>query len=976
MKNQLVKSYITFLLIILSSHSLLAQEEGIIRGSVTDKNTGETLIGVNILVEGTMNGTITDFDGNFNLTKVPAGTVNLVFSYISYNTQTIADVEVKPGEATILSVALAPATEEIEEVTVVAKQLTNSENAILGMQKRAEGIQDGISAIEMKKFGSSNAAESMVKVTGVSIVDGKDIFVRGLGDRYSSVQMDGQELPGTDPYKNSADLDLIPANLLDNIITSKTFTPDLPGTFTGGNVNIKTKAFPDRFTLNFGISVAMNEQASLNDNFLTYDGASTDWLGYDKGFRDIPDLLMERGGELTTNLYIRARNGEKYPDEAALLDNSARSVNPQMSPGTMSSPLDQKVNFSIGNQWQVFGNKQLGFVMGVNYRRDFKFYDQGTSANWELVQAGAESLGALYQLDDSKAVENPQINGLATLAFKYSNNGSVELNYTYNHDAEKVARVQDGTYPGALSGTTRFQTRGLGFTERELQMFKLNGHHVFPGLNNTRIDYSGSKINSTQYEPDVRLFANSYRLNPDDPTDTTGYFMSRAEYDMPFHFWRELQDEQYQGKVDITIPFAQNKNSSNKIKVGGFYSTKDRSFRETTYQYERDKGEPYAGNPTYYFGPDNTGIIGQQTNGRNIIGNYIYNQTKHQNNYLGSTDVMALYGMITYNLTPKLKAIAGLRYETTKMNVGLMPAEDVVALSYIPEDKLADYEGEIDVQDFLPALNLVYALNDNMNLRLSGSQTIARPNLRELAPFASFDFIGGVIYNGNPDLERTKIQNFDLRWEWFVRPGELFAVSAYYKHFDKPIILQYIIEVQNPQIIYKNTDNGELYGLEFEARKNLDFISQSLRDFSIGANVSFIKSAVDVDPFEQETAERNGWEVKETRPFPGQSPYLLNVNLSYDNPNIGLNSTIDFNKFGDRMAETNVDTPDIYESTEGMLNFNASKTFMKNFSLGFKIKNLLNTNFTKAVTYNDKQYAYQDFKLGRTYTLSLTYRIN
>lgn len=976
MKKWLVKLSSALLLIILSSQFVFAQEEGIIRGTVTDKNTGETLIGVNILIEGTMNGTITDFDGNFNLAKVPVGTVNLVFSYISYNTQTISDVEVQTSEPTVLNIALAPATEEIEEVTVVAKQLTNSENAILSMQKRAEGIQDGISAIEMKKFGSSNAAESMVKVTGVSVVDGKDIFVRGLGDRYSSVQMDGQELPGTDPYKNSADLDLIPSNLLENIITSKTFTPDLPGTFTGGNVNIKTKAFPDRFTLNFGISLGYNEQATFNDKFLTYKGADTDWLGYDKGYRDIPDILNERGRELTTNLYIRARNGEKYPDEAALLDESARSVNSQMSPGTMTVPLDQKVNFSIGNQWQIFGDKQLGFVMGVNYRRDFKFYDEGTSANWELVQAGAESLGELYILDDSKAVENPQINGLATLAFKYSKNGSIELNYTYNHDAEKQARVQDGIYPAALSGTTRFQTRGLGFTERELQMFKLNGHHNFPGLNNTRIDFSASKINSTQEEPDVRLFANSYRLDENNPNDTTAYYMSRAEYDMPFHFWRELNDEQYQGKVDITIPFAQSRNSSNKIKLGANYSAKDRTFRETTYQYERDKGEPYAGSPGFYFGPQNTGIIGVDDRGRNIIGNYIYNQTKHQNNYIGYTDVTAFYGMITYNITEKLKAIAGLRYEATKMHVELMPKEDVVALTYIPDDKLEDYEGDIDVKDFLPALNLVYALNDDMNLRLSGSQTIARPNLREMAPFASFDFIGGVIYNGNPDLERTKIQNFDFRWEWFVKPGELFAVSTYYKHFSNPIILQYIIEVANPQIIYKNTDSGELYGIEIEARKNLDFISQSLRDFSLGANLSFIHSAVDVDPFEQETAENNGWEVKETRPFPGQSPYLINLNLSYNNSEIGLNSTLDFNKFGDRMAETNIDTPDIYETTAGMLNFNISKSFMKNFTLGFKVKNILDTNYTKAVTYNDIKYNYQDYKLGRTYTLSLSYSIN
>ncbi|MGE0020167.1 MAG: TonB-dependent receptor [Draconibacterium sp.] len=974
MKTQLVKILSILFFIFLSSQNIFSQDKGTVRGTITDAKSGETLIGVNIIIEGTTTGTITDFDGNFTLPNLPSGMVTLVFSYISYAPQTISGIEVKPGDVTVMNIQLAPATEEIAEVTITAKQLTNSENAILSMQKKAEGIQDGISSIEMKRFGSSNAAESMIKVTGVSVMNGKDIFVRGLGDRYSSVQMDGQQLPGTDPYKNSADLDLIPANLLENIITSKTFTPDLPGSFTGGNVNIKTKAFPEQFTLNFEISTAYNDQSTFNNDFLTYQGSNTDWLGYDKGYRNIPGILVDRGGELTTNLYIKARQGDKYPNEAALLHDAARSVNSQMSPSEMTAPLDQKVAFSIGNQWQVFRNKQIGFVMGVNYRRNFSYYRDGVSANWELVQAGAEALGENYILNDTKATENPQITGLSTLAFKYSNNGSVEINYSYNHDAEKSARFQDGVFPAALSGDTRFQTRSLSFTEREMQMGKISGHHNFVGLNNTRIDYSGSKIVSKQYEPDMRLFANSYRL--DENNDTTGYYMSRAEYDMPFHFWRELKDEQLQGKIDITIPFLQSKNSSNKIKLGGLYSTKERNFFETIYQYERDKGTSYGGNSDQYFGPANTGIIGVDSRDRNIIGNYLYNQTKHQNNYLGTTDINALYAMVTYNFTPKFKAIVGARYETTYMSVKLQPREKVVALSYIPDENLADYEGEIDEKDLLPSVNLVFALSETMNVRASASKTIARPNLRELAPFASFDFIGGVIYNGNPNLKRTEINNYDLRWEWFVRPGELFAVSAYYKQFSNPIVLQYLIEVPNPQIQYQNSETGKLAGIELEARKNLDFIADGLRDFSFGLNFSFIDSKVDVNKFEQETAANNGWEVKKTRPFPGQSPYLVNVNLSYSNSEIGLNSTLDYNKFGDRMTETNIDTPDIYESTEGMMNFNITKTVLRNFTLGFKVNNILDSAFKKAVKYNNNDYLYQQYELGRTYTVSLSYRIN
>jgi TonB-dependent receptor len=362
------------------------------------------------------------------------------------------------------------------------------------------------------------------------------------------------------------------------------------------------------------------------------------------------------------------------------------------------------------------------------------------------------------------------------------------------------------------------------------------------------------------------------------------------------------------------------------------------------------------------------------------VGNYVVNQTEHENNYIGDEDIKALYFMLTYNILPKLKVVGGLRWEQTYMFSTIKSDTSsflVAPLSMYSEERIAeDFTGEIDVNDFLPALNLIYSINDDINFRLSGSRTIARPNLRELAPFATTDFIGGVVFNGNPELKRTKIQNYDLRWEWFVRPGELLAVSTYYKHFENPIIRQYLIEVVNPQIRFQNTESGQLFGFELEARKNLDFISASMRDFNLGFNFSLIDSKVDVDLFEQETAELNGWEVKETRPFPGQSPYLVNLNLSYANTDLGLNATLDFNKFGDRMTETNIDTPDIYESSDGMLNFTGSKTFMKNFTFGFKVRNLLNSKFKKSVTYKDLDYVYQEYQLGRTFTVSLGYKIN
>ncbi len=266
---QSTKHLLVLIMLLLGLAPVLAQR-GTVRGTISDATTGEPLMFTNVFVKDSDPpiGAETDLDGNYELRLEP-GTYNLKVTYIGYAPKTITDVTVTAGEVTVVDFLMEEESETLEEVVVTARQIDRTENALLALQKRATTIQDGISAQEISRFGSNDAAESMKRVTGASVVDGKYVFVRGLGDRYSSVQLNGQQLPSTDPYRNQMQLDLIPSNLLDNIIASKTFTPDQPGNFTGGNVNLKTKDFPERFTLNAGISLGYNTQSSLRDNFLT-----------------------------------------------------------------------------------------------------------------------------------------------------------------------------------------------------------------------------------------------------------------------------------------------------------------------------------------------------------------------------------------------------------------------------------------------------------------------------------------------------------------------------------------------------------------------------------------------------------------------------------------------------------------------------------------------------------------------------------
>jgi TonB-dependent receptor len=966
---KLKKILLLFSLLALYVPALLAQT-GIIRGKIQDSETGEALIGVNVIIKDSYNGTITDFEGNFTLPDVEPGEVDLQISYVSYATKIVEDVEVEAGEVTVLNVFLEPASIDIEEVVVTAKQIKNSENAVLAMQKKAEGIQDGISSEEMKRFATSDAAESMTKITGVSVMNGKDIFIRGLGDRYASAQLDGQQLPGTNPYKNSPQLDLIPANLLENIITSKTFTPDQPGNFTGGNVDIQTKSFPNDFTFNFSMGLAYNDQASLNNKFLTHEGGKTDWLGYDDGTRAIPDILQDTTVTqfLTRTVDIRASRDDSL---AQVLDRASNSVLNQMAPGTKRSGLNNKFSLSLGNQVNLFG-KPLGFLAGINYKKDYSYYDDGISALYFLADSGAAELTRDYYFSDTRGSENAQVSGIANIAYKYGKNHSIEFKTVYNHDGQNDNRYLAGSWPGGISNSANiFETRSLHFTERELRIFKLSGTNVFENANNTRIDWSISDIRSRQEEPDLRFFANDYTPQEED----TLYYISSSEYDLPFHYFRDLIDDQIQGKIDVTIPFLQSSSSSNKIKFGAFYSDKERDFNENRYQMVKkfNVGDNYEGNPEEYFSEENTGIIGyDSTRNRWLFGNYLTDETIAQNQYTGGERVTAAYFMISLNFTPSLKVVGGARYETTEMFAR--------SARYFIVDSASrsQYYGEIVKGDLLPSLNVIYSLTDDMKLRGSYTQTLARPNMREMAPFASFDFIGGVIINGNPELERTLISNYDLRWEWYPNPGEIIAVSGYYKDFNNPIIKQYILTAGNPQIKYVNVPEALVYGVEFELRKGLGFISPAIDDLKFAANFSLINSEVDIDPEEYEIISGRNPEFDEpTRPFQGQSPYLLNLNLSYTNEEIGFDGGFSYNLFGPRLTEVSErGTPDVYESPAGMLNFVAKKKIRERFTVSFNIKNILDAANRRVLNYKDQEYIIQEFYRGRTYSLSLSYNIN
>ncbi|MEM9990632.1 MAG: TonB-dependent receptor [Bacteroidota bacterium] len=941
-----------------------ATAQGTIRGTVTDESIGEAMMFTNVLVKDTDPpiGAQTDLDGNYEISITP-GTYTLEVSYIGYSTNTITDVVVKEGEVTVVDFLMKEESQTLDlNVVVKAEAVKRTENALLTLRKKAVAVQDNMSAQEISRFGSSNAADAARRVTGVSVVDGRYVYVRGLGDRYTNAQLNGQQLPSTDPYRNSIQMDLIPANILDNIIASKTFTPDMPGNITGGNVNFNTKSFPERFTLAASLSATYNTQSSFIDNFLTQEGGSLAGLGYDDGFHELPEAFRQEYNYqdeqvlytdlVTTSSRIRARRDD---DLANILDEGANALNRQRVPSTKSVPFNQSASFSIGNQFML-GDNPLGVLLALNYRKNYRQYTDGTFAYYELTDPDS-GLNIDRDLTDNRATERTTLGTMLNLSYKFGGANKISFIGLYNHIGGNDVRELSGPFPAIISGNGIFQTRALRFQERTLLDYQLTGEHVLND-NGLKLEWGGSLVNVGQEDPDFRQFSNTYSIE-DGGVDTT-FFISPAEFDLPFHFFRTLKDQQYGARLDLTIPFAQGASKGNKIKIGGAISDKDREFQDDVYQIQLGNSERYMGNPSTFFGPNNTGLIGQDDRGRNVIGLFPIGFTKatKENSYTGFERIAAFYAMANYDVNEKLQVVAGFRGEQTNM--------------FVESRDTSLAQGQIDTFDILTSLNLTYKLRENMNVRLAATQTLARPNMRELAPFVSFDFGGDFRIQGNPNLSRTLIQNYDLRWEMFPNPGEIVAASVFYKNFNNPIVTQFVPESANPLIQYVNVANASVYGVEFEFRKSLDFIG--LERFRILTNFAYMQSQVDIAADELSIIEEFNPEKGTTRPFQGQSPYLINASLNYTNPDQQLEAILAFNVFGRRLAVISEGAdPDIYEDPRPQLDFSISKKFQNNLGVKLSVRNILNPDVRTSMRFKDEEYLITQFRAGIDFGVNVSY---
>ncbi len=934
MKKLLVLYFLTYF------SSMALAQNGFLRGRVIEEETGEGLIGANIYVEGTTNGTVADFNGDYSLPLAP-GTYTIVFSSISYTTVKVTDILIKAGEVTNLDITMKSAVEQLEGVVVTAEVARNAESGLLVAQKKSMNITDGISNQAFKKTGDSDLSGAIKRVTGVSVEGGKYVYVRGLGDRYTKTTLNGMDIPGLDPDRNSVQIDIFPTAVLDNVMVYKTFTPNMYGDFSGGVVDIATRDFPEEPTTSFSVGLSVIPGVQFNDNFILYKGGRLDWLGFDDGTRALP---------FAKNTAIPP---ESQVDPA--LEQLTRSFNPVMAARRRQALPGGSFTFTKGNQFNR-DKVTFGYNLVLNYNNNFEFYTDAQSNDY-LKDPDLSVNEPFFEEHRIGDIGKQTVNwsGLLSGAVK-ADNYSISIGLLRSQSGESVANKRTSRNFNQTGATLLEDV--LTYTQRSVTNAIVVGKHK---LKEVQVEWRGAANWSRVYDPDFRVTSISITDGDTSLNVGDGAGINR--------FYRDLNEFNGTFKADVIVPVA----AKSKIKFGGLTTYKKRYFEVLNYIFRQRNAGSISTDPDWFFQPENIWTADTRT-GTYVVGNY-----EPANTYLAQQLIYSGYAMGELTLAPAWKAIIGLRAEQAMMYyTGQNNGGDIIYDTYETLNNL----------NLLPSANLVYALNEDMNLRLSYNKTLARPSFKEKSIAQIFDPITNRTFVGNIDLKQTDINNFDFRWEYYLAPGEIFAVSAYYKTFANHIELV-SFPVDPATWKPRNAGSGWVYGIELEARKNLDFVSPALKDLTLGANLSVIRSFVDMNTIlvdnnntetEKELRERfkrDGETIKDTRPMAGQAPYLVNAYLNYLIDEWDMNINLAYNVQGPTLTVVGTAAvPDVYTVPFHSLNFNVFKNFgaERKSRLTFGINNLLNDKREQVYrSYGADDKLFYTFNPGRQLSLKYSY---
>lgn len=907
---------------LLFSPSLLAQAQvttaGRITGRVVNGETGRPVERAQIAVAGTGIEAMTDLDGRFFLPNVPPGVHTIEARQIGFTAKTVTNVTVTAGETTVLDVSLGSAVFAVEAITVSAEVEQGSVSNALEEQRTALNIVNAISAEQMSKSPDSDASEAVQRVSGVTVQDGKYVFVRGLGERYTTTSLNGSRVPSPEPEKRVVPLDLFPAGLLETVSTSKTFTADQPGDFSGAAVNLRTRDFPAARVLSLSLGMGLNGDAT-GLRLPTAQRVGSEWLGFPGPERELPGAAAAAGD----------LSGLTQDEVNQLLRSFRNAWSVQEDKGLPKGSF----GFSLGGE-DGLGGARLGYIASLTYK-----FDQEIRQNEQRAQAKADGEGGALPLNEYTGETGRRSvlwGGILNLSTKLAGGTSrISLNNTYNRSADNEAIVLQGVNE---EFGLPFDVSRMSFVARSVLSSQLKGEHLLGGRH--RFDWMGSYSKVNRDEPDRSDLVYETAA---DPTDSTRQ--------VPVRWWgaprsairtfSALDEWSGEGATNLRLAFGDPSHET-AIKLGADYRRTERDADSRAYDLinfglDEDVRSDQAEN--LFDGRYFNGAIGLRVN-------------QNGGQYQAEEDYLAGYLQAELPVGRRIRVIAGARVEQDRLEVrSLQPnGRDTTAL--------------LDDLDVLPSLAVTFSLTRSSNLRLAATQTLSRPEYRELSPTSSFEPLGGLTLFGNPGLQRALIQNADVRWELFPSPGEVLSLGAFYKNFDNPIEQVIVATTGANALSWVNTNGASNYGVEFELRTSLGRLTHALMPFTLFGNLTLMQSEIDVG------AENVNALTNTSRPMVGQAEYVVNTGLAYANYTGTFNATLLYNVVGPRIVEAGVDPlPDTYEQTRHLLDLSVQFPALAGVSVKLDAENLLNQRYLRT----QGTVTRLSYYTGRTFSVGLTW---
>lgn len=916
---------------------------GSLTGVVIDQNSKETVIGANIVVLGTELGTATDFDGFFTINSIPAGKYTVQISYIGYENMIISDVEIKPGEKFKLDVVMSANSLLLNEVTVTEYKKTNTVQAVLLEVKQAKQVVSGVSSQQITRSQDNNAAQVMSRIPGVTIVDGRFVMIRGLSERYNNVMINNVTAPSTEVDKRTFSFDLISTNALDRMLIYKSGSAEFPGDFAGGVIKLFTVEDVDNNFTRLNVGLGYRANTTMMPHWQS-KGSPTDFLGFDNGFRQLPSNFPK-----TRALKESARNAQLRQDAAHSLPNNWLATEGTATP-------DYSVGFTFGRN-MTLGGKKLSTITSINYSTSFQHFNRDFFRyfSWEDQ---TRPIDVRFQFNDATYEKHNRISILSNWKWRAGERSIITFKNLFNQIGENETILRSG-FDFIQRPNDDLQNYLLGYRMRSIYTGQLEGKHELNALSSLRWVAGGSFLR--ELEPDLRRFRT---FRPKDQGDQN-FIMQLPPSSNLFdtgRYYGDLMEFSANHGMDYTrkLPGAGSKGATLK---GGYYA--DYRYRDFDSRY---MSYLYPG----FFDPavkeqlerEPLDQIFRNDNIRTLNGFVLEEGTRGIDSYNASSITGAAYMSGEVSLG-RMDLTGGVRGEYNVQTIKTV--DDVVGLLKVSNPTLS----------ILPFANAGLNLNENNILRLAYSRTVNRPEFRELAPFVFYDYKLEAGRFGNPNLLQASIHNLDLRYELYPRVGETFSLGVFYKYFNDPVENKTVITTEQPQFTYINADFARSYGIELEFRKSFRGMTGSafLDRFSVNANASLIRSTVDLGS--SATAQDR------VRPLQGQSPYIVNVALYYEEPVTNLTAAAIYNIFGDRIYSVgDVLFPTIYEISRNSLDFTITKR-VKRVSYKLGIQNILDApfRFFEDSDRNEKITLDRDnpiftLRRGQLASLSLTFDLN